>query len=79
VDEPWKNSALLAINTIPNYPRQEVVVVPIGPGNLKSSATQLSKDGKTAYVLVRAGEADRLQVALTEPLPTQGASGGLSA
>jgi alpha-mannosidase len=46
---------LFAINTLPNYPRQAVVEVPldIHPG-LKTASAQLFKDGKKGMVLLDA-------------------------
>ena len=56
VDEPAPAvGTIFAVNNIPDYPRQEVVSVPLkAHGGIKSSSAQISKDGKTGYVLVDA-------------------------
>ncbi len=49
------NGTIFAINNIPNYPRQEVVAIPlVAHGEVKSCSAQISKDGETGYVLIDA-------------------------
>jgi alpha-mannosidase len=56
VDQPIKEAGkLFAINTLPNYPRQAVVEVPLDiHSGLKTASAQLSKDGKKGMVLLDA-------------------------
>ena len=61
VDRPIKEAGkLFAINTLPNYPRQAIVEVPLDvhPG-LKTASAQLSKDGKKGMVLLDATDESR--------------------
>jgi len=55
-DHPIKEAGkLFAINTLPNYPRQAVVEVPLDiHSGLKTASAQLSKDGKKGMVLLDA-------------------------
>lgn len=55
-DNPIKEAGkLFAINTLPNYPRQAVVEVPLDVhSGLKTASAQLSKDGKKGMVLLDA-------------------------
>ncbi|CAD6569406.1 MAG: Glycoside hydrolase, 38 vacuolar alpha mannosidase [Tremellales sp. Tagirdzhanova-0007] len=55
---------IFAVNNIPHYPRLEVVTVPVAAHHqIKSSSAQISKDGKTGYVLVGAEEKRDLLIA----------------
>lgn len=55
--DDFKSAAgtIFAINNIPDYPRQEVIAVPVkAHGGIKSCSAQISKDGQTGFVLVDA-------------------------
>jgi alpha-mannosidase len=55
--KPPPQSSLFAINNLPNYPRQEVVAIPLAAGDwFGRYCAQVSDDGKTGYVLVDAIE-----------------------
>lgn len=51
------NSRVFAINTLHNYPRQDVVTVPLsGAAGLRGSCAQVSADGKKGYMLIDASD-----------------------
>jgi alpha-mannosidase len=51
------NSRVFAINTLHNYPRQDVVTVPLsGAAGLRGSCAQVSADGKKGYMLMDASD-----------------------
>ena len=67
---------IFAVNNIPHYPRLEVVTVPVAAHHqIKSSSAQISKDGKTGYVLVGAEEKRDLLIAQPRVLTMPSVSG----
>lgn len=58
---------IFAVNTLPEYSRQAVMAVPTAQHKgLKSVSAQVSKDGKTGYVLVDASDAAECAVGRTK-------------
>ena len=48
---------IFAINTLPNYPRQEIMEVPVDAHpSIKDASVQISRDGHTAYMLMEGGK-----------------------
>ena len=67
---------IFAVNNIPHYPRLEVVTVPVAAHHqIKSCSAQISKDGKTGYVLVGAEEKGELLIGQPRVLSMPSVSG----
>lgn len=74
---PSKNSSLIAINTVPDMTRREVIAVDISSHpKLKAQAVQVSNDAKVAYILAEsdAGALGTVRGLLADAPPVKGAS-----
>ena len=72
-DGPTVDGTVFAVNNIPNYNRREIVEVPVDAHpSLKSTAAQISRNGKTAYMLMEAGGGEEEMVAVSKTLFSKG-------
>lgn len=61
--------SIFAINNIPNYPRQEVIAMPLSAhGGIRSCSAQISKDAQKGYVLVDAARSGDPMIGLPKGL-----------
>lgn len=75
---PSKNAGLIAINTVPDMLRREVITIDVAAQpKLKSHAVQVSSDSKTAFVLAEsdAGAVGNVRGLLSDAPPVTGGCG----